>query len=278
MNDTGQDKEFEAFLAGESRLDEQYRQLGHEEPPAGVDARIHAAAADAVQARHRDRGPRGGWLKPVALAATVLLSFSLVMNMVIDAPNRYEKVVTRPADTPSDDTVASREPRRPTPALKPSAIVPEIAADGLAAGAPVAGTMSADDEPDGSAGPLDEIAVQVRRAAELDIENGLLIVADYVATADRERQNAPPALFANARKAVAKAEGESKRPAPGARAQDAAASGDERDRAGDPESWLREIASLNAAGSKAAAADRLGEFVARYPDHPVSVKIRGRSD
>ena len=42
----------------------------------------------------------------------------------------------------------------------------------------------------------------------------------------------------------------------------------------DPESVLRDIERLKAGGESAAAGTLLDEFLVRYPDHPVSVKIR----
>jgi hypothetical protein len=42
----------------------------------------------------------------------------------------------------------------------------------------------------------------------------------------------------------------------------------------DPESILREIQRLHVGGADTEAGALLDEFLARYPDHPVSVNIR----
>lgn len=106
-----------------------------------------------------DNGPRGGWLKPAALAATVLLSFSLVMNIVIDVPPRYEQVG-------SDAGAVSREPagrkeatgqaRRAVDANPAAAL---LTAAAFAADAGRAGNrQDADDAPDESLAMLRAIA------------------------------------------------------------------------------------------------------------------------
>jgi len=146
-----------------------------------------------------NNGPRGGWLKPATLVATVLLSFSLVMNIVIDAPVRYEQVGSGIIDAPD------------APAIR------------------------------------DDAAARARRAVDADLVGALLTVTRFTARADQS--------------------GESPGEWPGA-----------QHASSETETLLRAIAGLSAAGDRAAAGERLIEFLVRYPDHPVSVKIRGRGE
>ncbi len=279
MNDQRHDDEFEEFLDGKSKLTERYTALGREEPPPEIDARILAAARDSAKIHRLEFGPRGGWLKPVALAATVLLSFSLVMNIVIDMPVRFEQVITGSSDRPADAGATMREEKGGIQEPNLSVSSSTAAVDGADAGESVIGrARSADDAAALAPLPLAEISVQARRLAGLDFGAAMLIVTDYVAATDRQRRADDSRSFTARRQAPAKAESVRDRPSSPAPAEPAPVSTDERDRAADPESWLREIASLSAAGANEAADERLVEFLDRYPDHPVSVKIRGRGE
>lgn len=272
MNDQRHDDEFEEFLDGRSKMTERYTALGREEPPPEIDARILAAARDSAKIHRPAFGPRGGWLKPVALAATVLLSFSLVMNIVIDTPVRYEQVITGKSDRPGDAEATMREEKdglqEPNLPVAPSMAV----TDGADARESAIGSgRSADDTAASAPSNLAEISVQFRRITEVDFTAARLIVTDYIAAADRQQNADDSSSFAARRQAFAKTESVRDRPASPAPA-------DDHDRAADPESWLREIASLSAAGETEAADARLVEFLDRYPEHPVSVKIHGRGD
>ncbi len=92
------DPEFEQYLAGGSRVSREYGSLPLEEPPPALDARIRTSAAAAVAVA---RGPRRAtlwWLRPAALAATVLVSFSLMLRLgQLPAPPASG---TKPADLP----------------------------------------------------------------------------------------------------------------------------------------------------------------------------------
>jgi len=280
VNDQRADKEFEAFLTGESELADRYRELGREEPPPELDACILAEARNAAKVRRLRFGPRGGWLKPVALAATVLLSFSLVMNLVNESPVRYQQVVTESTETRARLNVeqAAKRPRAPetkrTMSNLPSAVVAEDRDIAVEERAPAIQEMriQADTE-------LVEMAMVARsEVRSIDRDAALLIVAEYVAAADMEAGTARTGAPAMERQAMREAEGA--RPAVrGLVATDRVTSaGDERqpdeDSDDDPESLLRDIERLNAGGSGAAAGTLLDAFLARYPDHPVSVKIR----
>ena len=83
MTDDPQDKEFERYLAGDSPLSRRYAELGTEGASPELDAQIRAEAERAAKVWYLPlTGPARRWTAPVALAATVLLSFSLVMSIV----------------------------------------------------------------------------------------------------------------------------------------------------------------------------------------------------
>ena len=85
MTEPRDDADFEAYLEGNSPVSHRYAQLASEEPPPALDAEILEAARQAV---HPDvvplkKSPRR-WMMPATVAATIVLSFSLVMSIVFD--------------------------------------------------------------------------------------------------------------------------------------------------------------------------------------------------
>jgi len=279
VTDPREDKEFEAFLAGDSRtgLTDHYEALGREEPPPEVDAHILATARDAAKVHRLGFGPRGGWLKPVALAATVLLSFSLVMNIIVDSPVRYEQVVTtsKEARAVFEDAPEGIFYDQDAPSLPPQLAMERMMTDQMSQTAIEEITVTARAR---SAEPQDvpiAVSVSVLRpeAQSIAQDAALLIVAEYVATAEMVTGAGRIPLQAMELRTVPRAETPGRAvSSPAATDQDVAPTDEVRGE-DDPESMLREIARLNAGGSRTVAGDRLDEFLARYPDHPVSIKI-----
>jgi len=117
------DPGFARYLDGDSELSKQHRLLGREEPPAHVDARVLAEAAAAAGARSRRRRPLLWWLRPAALAATVVVSFALVLRL-----GQMPSIPSRPAADEKDPVPVQIEPpattspgpRPPAPGLAPA--------------------------------------------------------------------------------------------------------------------------------------------------------------
>jgi len=288
VTEQSHDKEFTAFLAGESDLAERYTELGREEPPPEVDAQILAEARAAANIRQLGFGSRRGWFKPVALAATILLSFSLVMNVVVDSPTRFEQVVVESARTGirleaehPDNEIRALEMRH-MESNQPSAVMSKEQND-VPEGLAITGSDSisgADIAADIDIGrSVQPITIEARH---IDRDAALLVVAEYVAAVDKSivAGLAAAPQMESEQKLMRKAE--RSRPA----TTDSAMSGsseafrDERepDKAfspdDSPEALLRDIERLRASGDSVAAVARLDEFLASYPDHPVSIRIR----
>lgn len=83
-----EDRELDAFLARESPLQRQWRDLPHEEPGADLDASVRAAARRAVHAGPRAGGaaPVARWRFPLAIAATVVIGSSLTLMVARHEP------------------------------------------------------------------------------------------------------------------------------------------------------------------------------------------------
>lgn len=92
------DRELEDFIAGRHPVGRAYRDVSHDETaPPELDAAILSAAREAVRTPVVRR-PR--WIQPVALAATLVLGLSVLMNVWRD-PQTREKVVPAAESAPS---------------------------------------------------------------------------------------------------------------------------------------------------------------------------------
>lgn len=224
-----------------------YRDAAREAPPQELDAAILAAARREVQARPRalDEGgfppggvrdvppPRRRWHVPLAVAAVLVLSVSIVTL------HREEPQLSRPAvprseppaapelrDTPR---AAPEHPRSQAPARKPS---PEAAREAMRIPEP---------------SPRAEIEERRNAASET--------AASKAEEADREAQ---PLFRGQAAEAPQRAGGGAAPAAP------AAALADEP-----PEEWGERIMALRRDGKADEADALLAQFRKRYPGHPV---------
>src|SRR5262249_20363820 len=82
------DDDLEEFLSGKSPLSGAWREASRESAPSGLDAPILAAARAAAQPRTAPRPQR--WLRPMAVAASVGLSFSVLFNVMRDPAGRQQ--------------------------------------------------------------------------------------------------------------------------------------------------------------------------------------------
>jgi hypothetical protein len=115
------------------RLSRLYHEANREEPPAWVDATILAAARREVGSRPRAGGSVWrAWRLPVAIAAVIVLSMSVVTLMVEEGG---ERLLTGTPGSPSQTEGASpraqdaRPAAKPTPPEVPSAVPAPEAAD-----------------------------------------------------------------------------------------------------------------------------------------------------
>ena len=79
------DKKFEEYLEGKSPVSEKYAEIGAIDPPAELDAAILAEAGRAAKTHSHSTGSRS-WAVPLSVAATVMICFSLVLNVLREAP------------------------------------------------------------------------------------------------------------------------------------------------------------------------------------------------
>jgi hypothetical protein len=128
---SGGDEKFEAYLAGKSLVSEKYAELRDVEPPEDLDAVILAEAARAAKT-HSHATPTRRWVIPVSVAATVMICFSLVWNILREVPTGIATDQAVDALIPADrfDAPASLESlsakaRPAAPAEKKASVSPD---------------------------------------------------------------------------------------------------------------------------------------------------------
>jgi len=253
MSGPGRDEEFEAFLRQRSVLSGGRRVAQQLEPSRDLDDIVLSQARQAIQSGpplRVYRSPR--WALPVALAATLLLSMSIVLNVSLNARRQSQALQEVPqakAGTGAKtDVVASSvaAPAAPSAATAPTppAEVAETAVD-AARPAPPAPALEV---------PAAPAAREAMREAK-------------VAAATGSRDLASGSLSAPASETGAAAR------EPGMQSLNsfAAAAGLDQD----PKAWLQWITALRSQGRTAAADAQLRRFRAAYPDFAVPPAAAG---
>jgi hypothetical protein len=115
------------------RVSETYRDIAKETSPAKLDDKVMAMASQEARTRY---GMARAWIRPVAWAATIGLSFAFILEMTYFSDDAPPVDAGSPARTDSDAGRAA-EPASQAPAFKraPAAILaaPEITADEMPA-------------------------------------------------------------------------------------------------------------------------------------------------
>ena len=248
---TRSDDELEQYLGRRSQLSREYQALGGDEPPAAVDARVLAEARKAVASQTGwRRRPTLRWLAPVALAATVVLSFSLLFRVgEVPVPARDTAVGSAPAPPvpPAGPArLAKEEP--PALAVAPPPAAPPVAAFTAESGAPA--IVAAERARQESLQDTDLAAV--RRALPAEAAPGAPPDLAPVMAAIRARLGAATDATKAAEVPVA---------------------AEEQAAVDDPDARLREILRRYESGDIAGAVSALAEFRRAHPDDPVAVQF-----
>ena len=213
-----------------------YRELGGEEPPPALDARIRAEARSALETRAAPLVPPTGrrrWYFPVAAAAVIMLAVAVTMQVEREQPQEVampEKQKVEEAK-PQPPAHADALAKRPEP--RPFAEAPKTRA------------------------PAEAAPAGARSRQDFTRDN-------------RERQEPPaatPPTAAPAAPPAASAEAEPQRKLQAEVASGALARSKAAEEA--PEAWLERIARLRAEGRHDEADKALAEFRKRYPDYKI---------
>lgn len=271
MNMQDHDDDFDLRLSKRERLLPQF-DAELDGPDADTDRLLIArarGAAHPVQLRSPGtktfRGPR--WAVPVALAATLVLSFTLLLHSDPGSVSAPVTAVTETAvsETAVSEAAVSEAAMNDAPSDASAQVVPQVRRAGQAE-APGASTDSA----------FDALPAEVRIEPSMSAKAMPATPAPAAAPAPP-----PPAMVADAASADVAVLGSA---APAARgmaetitaAESMAATALQREEGAplDPEAWLRRIERLQSRGLEADARLELLAFRQQYPDHPLPAALQ----
>lgn len=279
------DRELERYLRHDDPLSRAYAELKSERPSPALDQAVLARARDALKsAAPARRVYIRRWTAITALAATVVLSFGLVMRLALEPGSQV------PTASPTAIDAISTQPAAPATAAK------EAARAEPPAYVPAAGTAR-----DRAAAPSSieeqrpQIEAELREAAEQapavpePVPTTVAPNAEYVqqpASAESDLRSGTPAAQQMRQEQATESSAPERglthlkkaREAPAVAGASPAASGGERNLADHaapadeefkrtPEAWLAEIERLRAAGETEAADRELVQFNKTYPDY-----------
>lgn len=230
-----------------------YRAAATAEPPPALDDRILAAARQAVNlAPPRRRSPWLSWLAPLGLAATVVLSLSVVLVARKEQPDLLPAPM--PATVPT--TMPATVPATAPPPSAPAEPMPAQARETVPTEKPASRPMPVPVLP----------AATVRRDSQLE-ERGAAVPAPAVPP----EASAPVLAPAPAAQVLEGGAGNAGVAASRAAAPAAPAIKAESMRSGAgvryPEGWIEEIRRLKREGHEEAAREQLAAFRRAYPSY-----------
>jgi hypothetical protein len=231
------DAELEAFLKRRSPMHRRLSDIDHAEPSVELDRLVLNRAREAIDTPSQPLFRSSRWALPVGLAATILVAFTVVLNI----DHRGAKVASNASPA------AEAAPRAPAPAVARAASVREperVDPPRLLTESSVSGRREAQVEKKAEA-PV----AMARRSQRAESQDAANVAADS------------GALIASTGAAVSQAPVAPPPPVPpaGAAASDPHSS---------PDAWLREINRLRTAGRTADADRELTAFREAYPSHP----------
>ena len=162
MSSRSEDSGFERYLDGASELSHAYRDLGSEEPPAGIDEGVLGAARDTpARLRH--------WRVPLAAAALLLVSFGLVLR--VTTTPQLQPAGPEPDDVRQGAPAPASSPRLPTDARGEKARALEAAGKAKTAAETNAGAAACTPSSDGAQATPEqrlEIIICLREAGAVE--------------------------------------------------------------------------------------------------------------
>lgn len=273
-------------------LSQAYREAAHPEPSPALDARILAAARQAVARPVRRRAAWLNWAVPLSTTAVLVLGITLLFNIQREAPETLREAVPSPAPArpepalsfPSESPPGTRaeSAAQPAPAAKASRDTDAAASSGAARGAMKPGPAGPASGPVPAPGALPPIAPGQNAASAPAAESSAGAAPEprpFPAQSAPALQ-APPAAGLSSQDSA-----RMERPAPpaAASAREAApafsqgmgklkAASPERE---GPEQWVESIRRLLREGRTDEARKSLEELRKRYPGYGLPEDLRG---
>jgi hypothetical protein len=291
VSDSEQDDEFEAYLKRRIPVDKGVGPIDPLEPPPELDRLVIGKARKAIQSPTSlslYRAPK--WALPVGLAATILLSFAILLDLGVRAKRNdasLQATAGRSLDAPAapaplpkaDPHLAASTAVAAPPPVTPAANAPMTAVDQEVSADSTRTRLAKAEKAAKRARPEQEMA---NRASVEDITvTAQRKTAEYASEA--APRSAPPrtdAVQATAPAAGLPAAPPTGQSTAGDPANEAAASstvssvgpadskGETKAVSSDPAAWLTRIEKLRATGQTAEAEREMKRFRAAYPDYP----------
>lgn len=265
------DEGFDDYLAGNSPVSRGYAALGGEGPSPELDAHILAQARRAAKVRSLPVARRKlNWRTPLALAATVIISFSLVMSVVREvetpAPARESS-----ADIAELYESADEMRTLNSPAVSQAGAIESGVADSPGRANEAKAKGQAEQLQHDLSGPaaMEEeliyptsMAPAARTMATIppgELETAVDTIRTYLGTGLLGRKSRDMDVVADAEKPAGKSS--------------YAATVMEKDQYTVPERQLEKILALYESNQFEATVAAISDFRSRHPDHPVSVQL-----
>lgn len=258
MNRPMEDAEFEAYIGRRSRLSRRYRELTAESPPKELDDAVLSLARSGQSLKRAEAPQREayiGWMAPVAFAATIILVFTVVLQIVI-----------RPQLAPQKEKDADRQ-------QAPAAAVTARAASDQPRPASTRLLVEKLEQPDAAENPIADNSGSAPRS--VTAEDNLKFAAPR--PAEPATAETPVALAkrqATESKPTRESETAAVQPAAAAPAfgtlsasQGGAAYRRLDVKTRDPKLWLAQIERLRKEGQIAAADEQMKLFMEKFPDY-----------
>jgi hypothetical protein len=295
MSDSDQDDEFEAYLKRRVPIDKGLKSLDSLEPPAELDRIVIGKARKAIHGAsplHTYRAPK--WALPVGLAATILLSFAILLNLGVRAKRNDASLHAALSETSARaPSQGQSEPASPAPSTAAAPAVTraaeteqEFSSDKartrLARAEKAAKRARPEPETADTKTLQEEVVVNAQRrtAADAAYSTASPIAAapadTAVSSSTASVDNTVSAIESSMNKpsapapAVAPASGATSvaMPIPAPPASRSAPNTTKRETL-EPATWLAKIDKLRSSGHTAEAESEMKRFRETYPDYPV---------
>jgi len=256
------DAEFEAYIARRSRLSREYKDLSADFPPKELDEAVLGRARSALALDRKETPEREvyiRWMAPVAFAATVVLVFTVVLQIVIRPAGAPPPLADESAGPSSVTSPAAATPDHSPKLASESGRIDKLEAPVPAARKSVNAAPAAPPEPSVRERERDEVAGLAEKKSNVSQTRELAKDAAESRAAERTveaNESAAQVTVTGSRQASGAAQAASPMARPVLE--------DERR---DPAVWLAAIEKMRKDGQAAAADAEMKLFLEKNPDY-----------
>lgn len=277
------DRELEHYLQRGDSLSRAYAELKSERPSPALDQAVLARARDALHGQPRRHRIRRHWPTITALAATVLLSFALVMRIALEPSQPLQPQATSvrsppamPAESPAGSGVgrgSAEIESAPVFAAPPDLAPPHSTLEArrpaieseIKATSDQAPVIAAPVPPQSE--PRDNRSQSAPSNAESDAGRGIVAPSSRQEARERAYPSSPEQSKTRSMMSTTRSSGAQRSAAAASEPEMHEKSLAKEEATKVPEAWLEEIEQLRVAGKFEAAERELERFKAAYPGY-----------